>query len=138
MNYRIKEHYGLVRIENPLLGFYHSCHPNIHRTGSVKGMIASRAWNESDKTLLVGGYIHNLSSLACADYLDEVCAALEYKDVEFLHLDKFRDDTPKFSFTYPETKENILKAFSALIDRLLKEGTIEDENQFLKDFVEFV
>lgn len=38
-----------------------NCHPSIHYTGSVRGMIKQGYWSRNDHIVRCGSYIYNLS-----------------------------------------------------------------------------
>lgn len=63
---------GMAWIENGSTGMYHTVHPNIHRSGSVRGMKKLRYWDWDDKTVRTNGYIYNVSRKAVSDKLDEI------------------------------------------------------------------
>jgi hypothetical protein len=70
----------VVEIENYSLGCAHSAHPNIAITGSVRGMKKLGYWRKEDITYKQGGYIFNISNVACSGLLDELCLAIEISD----------------------------------------------------------
>jgi len=65
---------GIAWIENGKVGLGHSAHPNIHSSGSVKGMKNKGYWNKDDKTVRSHGFIYNISKLVVTDELDKVAA----------------------------------------------------------------
>ena len=64
---------GIAWIIDPSTGV-HLCHPNIYRTGSVKGMKEKGIWGKRDKTEKCGDYIFNISHMICTDKYDEIVA----------------------------------------------------------------
>lgn len=62
---------GIAWVEDGTTGCGHSCHPNIDRTGSVRGM-KSRFWGKKDRVVRSHGFIFNIDRLATSDELDEL------------------------------------------------------------------
>lgn len=65
---------GIAWVKDGRNGLRHSCHPNIHKTGSVKGMIARGYWAEDDKVISSNGFKYNTSHLIVSDELDSIAA----------------------------------------------------------------
>ncbi len=65
---------GLARYENGSTGTIHSCHPNIHRSGSVVGMRQRGFWGPKDRTITVGNYIYNIDHRIVSDDIDQLVA----------------------------------------------------------------
>jgi len=72
----------VVTIENYTAGCGHSAHPNIDRSGSVKGMKKLGYWSKHDLIIRQGGHIYNYSKIYCSNPLDELCLALETHNCE--------------------------------------------------------
>jgi hypothetical protein len=53
-------------------GYYGSCHPNIHRTGSIRGMKEHYGWNKHDRCVRSGSFIYNIDHCIVSDYYDEL------------------------------------------------------------------
>ena len=67
---------GIAWVEDGEAGVGHSCHPNIDRTGSVRGMKARGYWGKTDRTVRSHGWIYNIDKLSMSSDLDE--AACRY------------------------------------------------------------
>ncbi|WP_036486731.1 hypothetical protein [Myxosarcina sp. GI1] len=65
---------GIAWIEDDSTGMAHSCHPNIHTTGSVLGMIKLGYWQPSDHIVRSDGYFYNTSNFVISDELDNLAA----------------------------------------------------------------
>ena len=65
---------GIAWIEDGKTGNGHSAHPNIDRTGSVRGMKARGYWRQDDRCIRAGGAIYNVDRLVVTDDLDKVVA----------------------------------------------------------------
>lgn len=65
---------GIAWVEDGRNGLSYSCHPNIHKTGSVKGMIALGYWNPNDEVVSSNGFKYNTSRLKVSDELDTIAA----------------------------------------------------------------
>ena len=63
---------SLCWVEDGTTGMGHSCHPNIHGTGSVSGMKKLGHWNKSDRTVRSHGFIYNIDRCVITDDLDEI------------------------------------------------------------------
>ena len=78
--YQINKHTALYRddvtgiawVENGSTGNGHSAHPNIHETGSIRGMKSMGHWGKDDRCVKSGGYIYNIDMLAVSDQLDNI------------------------------------------------------------------
>jgi hypothetical protein len=66
------ERTGLAWVENGSAGCGHTCHPNIDKTGSVRGMKKLGYWAQSDRMVRSHGFIYNIDRLAVSDKWDEV------------------------------------------------------------------
>ncbi|QNB45438.1 hypothetical protein BR63_03360 [Thermanaerosceptrum fracticalcis] len=66
------EESGIAWVENESTGNGHSCHPNIHVTGSVAGMKKLGYWGKTDRTVKAHGYIYNIDKLVVDDELDKI------------------------------------------------------------------
>lgn len=51
---------GVATVENGSIGGAHSPHPNIHSTGSVRGMVNKGWWKKDERTVKVGEWIYNV------------------------------------------------------------------------------
>lgn len=67
----------ICTIWNESLGMEHCAHPNIDKTGSVKGMKSRGFWREEDKIYSKGGYHFNMSKVTFSDDLDRLCLTVE-------------------------------------------------------------
>ena len=67
---------GIVFINNGRIGIKHSCHANIDKTGSIKGMKKLGYWLKDDRCILSHGIIYNIDQLVVSDELDKLCADL--------------------------------------------------------------
>lgn len=65
---------GLAWVEDGKAGVAHSAHPNIHHTGSVRGMKRLGYWNKADRTVRCRGFIYNVDHVAVTDQYDQVAA----------------------------------------------------------------
>lgn len=65
---------GLAWVEETTSGMCYSAHPNIDRTGSVRGMKKQGMWGTKDMTVRSHGYIYNISHLVITDHWDKVAA----------------------------------------------------------------
>lgn len=61
---------GLAWVEDGSTGLGHSCHPNIHGSGSVSGMKKQGYWDKDDQTIRSHGFIYNISQVVAGDDLD--------------------------------------------------------------------
>lgn len=66
---------GIAWVENGEAGISHSCHPNISRTGSVRGMKSRGYWGKNDRTVRSHGFIYNIDICHTSDDLDKVACA---------------------------------------------------------------
>lgn len=65
---------GIAWVEDGRNGCSYSCHPNIHKTGSVKGMIARGFWAENDEVISSNGFKYNTSHLLAEADLVSIAA----------------------------------------------------------------
>lgn len=65
---------GIARVYDGSSGITHSAHPNIHKSGSVQGMINLGYWAEDDKTVRCGEYIYNISKAVISSDEDDLAA----------------------------------------------------------------
>ncbi len=63
---------GIAWVENGEAGCGHSCHPNISKTGSVRGMRNVGYWAKDCRTARSHGWIYNIDLLVTSDDLDEI------------------------------------------------------------------
>lgn len=63
MQHKLSIKKGIARIFDTSVGIIISCYPNITSTGSVRGMKERGWWGKKDKTVRLGGYIYNVSSI---------------------------------------------------------------------------
>jgi len=63
---------GIAWVENGSTGMGHSAHPNIHYTGSIRGMKARGAWGKKDRCVRSHGWIYNIDRCVTGDELDEI------------------------------------------------------------------
>jgi hypothetical protein len=63
---------GIAWVENGSTGNGHSCHPNIHYTGSVRGMKKLGHWEKTDRIVRSHGYYHNIEMCVIDDELDQI------------------------------------------------------------------
>ena len=62
---------GIAWVEDGTSGTGHSCHPNIDRTGSVRGMKSRGYWDKKDRTVRSHGWIYNIDKCVVSGDLDE-------------------------------------------------------------------
>ncbi len=74
------DRYGIAVVRDGSTGMEHSVHPNIDRTGSVRGMKNLGYWAKDAKTVRCNGAIYNISRNIATDELDKI--AREYCDCE--------------------------------------------------------
>lgn len=67
----------IITIKNYSVGIRHSAHPNIDKTGSVKGMIKLGYWHKNDVIISQGDFIYNFTKVHCSHPLDYLCLAIE-------------------------------------------------------------
>jgi hypothetical protein len=65
---------GIAWVENGTAGVSHSAHPNIGKTGSVRGMKDRGYWDANDRTVVVGDFIYNTSQFVASDQYDRIAA----------------------------------------------------------------
>jgi len=65
---------GIAWVEDGTTGMWHTCHPNIDTTGSVRGMKKLGYWREDARTVRCCGFIYNVDSVVVTDELDRVAA----------------------------------------------------------------
>lgn len=65
---------GIAWVENGSTGNGHSAHPNIHSTGSVRGMKQQGYWGKDDRTVRSHGWIYNIDHLVISDEYDQIAA----------------------------------------------------------------
>lgn len=67
---------GIAVIRDGSTGLGHSCHPNIDKSGSVRGMKKLGYWDKEAKTVRAGSYIYNISGFAIdkENKYDLICA----------------------------------------------------------------
>jgi hypothetical protein len=63
---------GIAWVENGSAGIWHSAHPNIDVSGSVKGMKKLGYWNENDIVVRSNGSYHNVSKIVVSDEYDKI------------------------------------------------------------------
>jgi hypothetical protein len=56
---------GIAWIYDSSMGLRYSVHPNIDKTGSVRGMKKLGYWEKKDKIVRCGGYVYNISRIVC-------------------------------------------------------------------------
>lgn len=66
------ERTGIAWVANGTAGTGHTCHPNIDRTGSVRGMKKLGYWAQSDRVVRSHGFIYNIDRLIVSDKWDEI------------------------------------------------------------------
>ena len=74
VNLYIDDATGIAWIENGKTGSGHSCHPNIDKTGSVRGMKKLGFWGKNDMIVRSNGYQYNVTRLVVGDKYDEIVA----------------------------------------------------------------
>jgi len=62
---------GIAWVEDGSTGMAHSCHPNIHHTGSVAGMKRKGYWRKDARTVRSHGFIYNIDEVVVHGPLDE-------------------------------------------------------------------
>ena len=77
---------GIAVVRDGSTGINHSCHPNIDRTGSVRGMKKLGYWAKDDETVRCNGAIYNISRNIATDELDKI--AREYCDCAACRAEK--------------------------------------------------
>lgn len=65
---------GIAWVEDGTTGTGHSCHPNIHSSGSVRGMKAKGYWDKGGKTVRSHGWTYNIDKISMSGELDEIAA----------------------------------------------------------------
>lgn len=65
---------GIAWVKDGRNGLSYSCHPNIHKTGSVKGMKARGYWDPDDEVVSSNGFKYNTSHFIVSDGLDSIAA----------------------------------------------------------------
>jgi hypothetical protein len=63
---------GIAWVEDGEAGCGHSCHPNIDRTGSVRGMKQLGYWAKDARTVRSHGFIYNIDHVVVTGDLDEL------------------------------------------------------------------
>ncbi|QST02162.1 hypothetical protein IMZ31_22175 (plasmid) [Pontibacillus sp. ALD_SL1] len=63
---------GIAWVENGNTGNEHSAHPNIDRSGSVRGMKRLGYWDTDDRVVQCNGSKYNVSKVVVTDELDEI------------------------------------------------------------------
>ena len=63
---------GIAWVENGSVGISHSCHPNIHVSGSVEGMKHKGYWRREDRCVKSHGFIYNIDRIVANDELDQL------------------------------------------------------------------
>lgn len=66
---------GIAWVEDGTTGTGHSCHPNIHATGSVRGMKQRGHWGKHDRTVRSHGWIYNIDHSIVTGDLDAIACA---------------------------------------------------------------
>ena len=66
------ERTGIAWIEDGTAGVGHSCHSNIHASGSVLGMKKLGYWRKQDRVKRTHGFIYNIDTLVVTDKWDEI------------------------------------------------------------------
>jgi hypothetical protein len=61
---------GIAWVENGQVGIGHTCHPNIDKTGSIRGM-KKLYWGEC-RTVRSHGFIYNIDRISVSDDYDEL------------------------------------------------------------------
>lgn len=65
---------GIAWVEDGSTGMGHGAHPNIDKSGSVKGMKNRGYWGRGDRTVQSHGFIHNVDVFCAHDLLDYVAS----------------------------------------------------------------
>ncbi len=65
---------GITWVEDKSTGSAHSCHPNIHASGSPSGMKKLGYWQNTDWIIKSDGYYYNLSSIVISNKLNAIAA----------------------------------------------------------------
>jgi hypothetical protein len=65
---------GIAWVEDGSTGNGHTCHPNIDRSGSVRGMKKLGYWRKDDRMVRSHGFIYNIDSFVATDELDWIAA----------------------------------------------------------------
>ena len=63
---------GIAWVANGETGLGHSAHPNIHSTGSIRGMKHLGYWRKDARCVSSHGFIYNVDSLVVSDELDDI------------------------------------------------------------------
>lgn len=63
---------GIAWVENGQTGCGHSAHPNIDRTGSVRGMRERGYWPHPERAIRCGGFIYNVDRVVVSDGYDAI------------------------------------------------------------------
>ena len=63
---------GIAWVEDGRTGMGHTCHPNIHGSGSVAGMKRLGHWKKSDRTVRSHGFIYNIDHCSTSMPYDKV------------------------------------------------------------------
>lgn len=65
---------GIAWVEDGRSGCGHSAHPNIDKTGSIRGMKKLGYWRQDARCIQSHGYIYNIDRLVITDKLDQLAA----------------------------------------------------------------
>lgn len=57
-------------------GNLYTCHPNIDKTGSVRGMKQLGYWGKKDRVARCFGFIYNIDRVAVSSPLDDIAAQM--------------------------------------------------------------
>jgi len=106
----IRAENGIVSIENYSTGLGHSCHPNIDKSGNVKGMIERGYWSRDDHVILSGQFRYNKTRTVISDHLDML--ALHLENGYNLNLDKLRDNPGMTSTVEMDENQILLQTFN--------------------------
>lgn len=63
---------GIAWVEDGSTGFWHTAHPNIHYTGSIRGMKNLGYWDKKERCVRSRGYIYNIDVCIVEDELDMI------------------------------------------------------------------
>lgn len=65
---------GIAWVEDYSSGLGHSCHPNISRTGSVRGMKAKGYWDQHDRVVESHGFKFNIDHCIISSAYDRIAS----------------------------------------------------------------
>ena len=125
---------GIALVSDGSTGLLNSVHPNIDKTGSVRGMKQLGYWGKADKTVRCGGYIYNISKFVCDDEYDRIVADECMCECCKQRRRKEKNMNNKITINLSGASDNVKEWFKQMLEDEIDDikGTIENEELWIK------